>query len=115
LEQRFRAAQPLLTEDDRLGHANRVGNQAIYPLSDLLGSAVSLNERHRRRRQARRGRRRVFRRVCEAGEPKENRVDRRLRRNQSGKRKVVVMIRERGGKTLPGVFRNEGDALTFIR
>jgi hypothetical protein len=44
-----------------------------------------------------------------------NRVDRRLRRNQSGKRKVVVVIRERGGKTLPGVFRNEADALSFIR
>jgi hypothetical protein len=46
---------------------------------------------------------------------KENRVDRRKRRNQSGKRKVGVVIRERGGKTLPGVFRNEADALTFIR
>src|ERR1700686_3138891 len=39
---------------------------------------------------------------------RENRVDRRLRRNQSGKRKVVVVIRERGdsGRTLPGVFRS---------
>jgi ISXO2-like transposase domain len=46
---------------------------------------------------------------------RENRRDRRLRMNQTGKRKVVVVIRERGGKTLPGVFRNEGDALTFIR
>jgi hypothetical protein len=46
---------------------------------------------------------------------REDRKDRRLRRNQSGKRKVVVVIRERGGKTLPGVFRNEGDALHFIR
>ena len=25
------------------------------------------------------------------------------------------MIRERNGKTLPGVFRNEADAVTFIR
>jgi hypothetical protein len=31
----------------------------------------------------------------------ENRRDRRLRMNQSGKRKVVVVIRERDGKTLP--------------
>jgi transposase-like protein len=46
---------------------------------------------------------------------REDRKDRRLRQNQSGKRKVVVVIRERGGKTLPGVFRNEADALTFIR
>jgi hypothetical protein len=46
---------------------------------------------------------------------REDRKDRRLRQNQSGKREVVVVIRERGGKTLPGVFRNEADALTFIR
>jgi transposase-like protein len=46
---------------------------------------------------------------------REDRKDRRLRQNQSGKRKVVVVIRERGGKTLPGVFRNEADAVTFIR
>jgi hypothetical protein len=37
---------------------------------------------------------------------RENRRDRRLRQNQSGKRRVVVVIRERGGKTLPGVFRS---------
>jgi transposase-like protein len=46
---------------------------------------------------------------------RENRVDRRLRQNQSGKRKVVVVIRERGGNTLPGVFRSEAEALSFIR
>src|SRR4029077_5410370 len=32
---------------------------------------------------------------------KENRVDRRLAKNQNGKRKVVVVVRERGGRTLP--------------
>src|SRR5579864_9440149 len=46
---------------------------------------------------------------------RENRKDRRKRLHQNGKRKVVVVIRERNGKTLPGVFRNEADALTFIR
>src|ERR1700680_1890331 len=46
---------------------------------------------------------------------RENRRDRRLRQHQSGKRKVVVVIRERGGKTLPGVFASEASALTFIR
>jgi transposase-like protein len=46
---------------------------------------------------------------------RENRRDRRLRQNQSGKRKVVVVIRERGGNTLPGVFATEADALSFIR
>jgi transposase-like protein len=46
---------------------------------------------------------------------KEKRVDRRLAVNQSGKRKVVVVIRERNGNTLPGVFRSEAEALNFIR
>jgi hypothetical protein len=35
--------------------------------------------------------------------------------NQSGKRKFVVVIREKGGETLPGVFKTEGDALSWIR
>jgi transposase-like protein len=46
---------------------------------------------------------------------RENRRDRRLRENRSGKRKVVVVIRERGGRTLPGVFGSEAEALSFIR
>jgi transposase-like protein len=46
---------------------------------------------------------------------KENRVDRRLARNQNGKRKAVVIIRERNGRSLPAVFRTEGQALSFIR
>jgi hypothetical protein len=45
----------------------------------------------------------------------ENRRDRRLRQYQSGKRKVVVVIRERDGKTLPGVFASEVAALNSIR
>jgi transposase-like protein len=45
----------------------------------------------------------------------ENRRDRRLRMNQSGKRKTVVVIRERDGKTLPAVFASEVAALNFIR
>ena len=46
---------------------------------------------------------------------REDRKDRRKVANMSGKRKAVVIIRERGGKTPPGIFRNEADALTFIR
>jgi hypothetical protein len=46
---------------------------------------------------------------------RENRRDRRLRENRSGKRRVVVIIRERGGEALPGVFRSEAEAVTFIR
>jgi transposase-like protein len=45
---------------------------------------------------------------------REDRVDRRLRRNMSGKRKCVVVVRERGGETLPGVFKSEGSALSWI-
>lgn len=46
---------------------------------------------------------------------KQNRVDRRLAENRTGKRKVVVVIRERGGDTLPAVFKSEAKALDFIR
>lgn len=38
---------------------------------------------------------------------KENRVDRRLAVNQTGKRRVVVALRERNGSTLPFVFQAE--------
>ncbi|HEX4053023.1 MAG TPA: IS1595 family transposase [Tepidisphaeraceae bacterium] len=43
------------------------------------------------------------------------RVDRRFLENQSGKRKAVVVIRERDGSTLPAVFRTEGQALNWVR
>jgi transposase-like protein len=46
---------------------------------------------------------------------RENRIDRRLSENKSGKRKVVVVIRERNGNSLPAVFKTEGHALSFIR
>jgi hypothetical protein len=46
---------------------------------------------------------------------KENRRDRRLASNQSGKRKAVIIIRERNGRSLPTMFRTEGQALSFIR
>src|SRR6202040_1400435 len=46
---------------------------------------------------------------------RENRRDRRLARNQTGKRKAVIIIRERNGRSLPAVFRTEGQALSFIR
>jgi hypothetical protein len=46
---------------------------------------------------------------------REDRLDRRFAENQSGKRKAVVVIRERGGETLPAVFKSESHALSFIR
>jgi transposase-like protein len=46
---------------------------------------------------------------------KVNRRDRRLAKNQNGKRQCVVVIRERDGKVLPAAFRSESDALSFIR
>ena len=45
---------------------------------------------------------------------KENRRDRRLTKNQNGKRKVVVIVRERGGNSIPAVFKSEADAIGFI-
>lgn len=46
---------------------------------------------------------------------RENRRDRRLLRNQNGKRQCVVVIRERDGHILPAVFKGESEALSFIR
>jgi transposase-like protein len=45
----------------------------------------------------------------------ENRRDRRLAENQTGKRRVVVVIRERGGDSLPAVFKSEAAATSFIK
>jgi len=45
---------------------------------------------------------------------KENRIDRRLAKNQNGKRRVVVVMRERNGRTLPFVFKSEGEAVETI-
>jgi hypothetical protein len=46
---------------------------------------------------------------------RENRRDRRLLRNQTGKRKVVVIVRERNGNGVPAVFKSETQAISFIR
>lgn len=46
---------------------------------------------------------------------RENRRDRRLHSNQNGKRKAVVIVRERNGNSVPAVFKIEGEALSFIR
>jgi transposase-like protein len=45
---------------------------------------------------------------------KENRVDRRLAKNQNGKRQVVVIMRERKGITLPFVFKSEAHSVQTI-
>jgi transposase-like protein len=45
---------------------------------------------------------------------KENRRDRRLAKHQTGKRQSLVVVRERGGSTLPAVFKSEGAALGWI-
>ena len=46
---------------------------------------------------------------------KENRKDRRLVENQKGTRQVVVVMRERGGRTLPYVFRSEDQSVEAIK
>jgi len=45
---------------------------------------------------------------------KKNRRDRRLAVNQTGKRQVVVIARERGGKTVASVHKSESDGVAFI-
>ena len=42
---------------------------------------------------------------------KTNRVDRRLKRHQTGKRRVVVAFRERSGRTLPFVAMSEAEGV----
>jgi hypothetical protein len=37
-----------------------------------------------------------------------------LAKNQNGKRRGVVIARERGGRSLPAVFKAEGAALAWI-
>ncbi len=46
---------------------------------------------------------------------RQNRRDRRFTQNQSGKRRVVVIVRERNGNSAPAVFKNEAQATAFIR
>jgi ISXO2-like transposase domain/Transposase zinc-ribbon domain len=46
---------------------------------------------------------------------KVDRVDRRRAEHQTGKRRSVVVLRERNGKTLPFVFKSEDAALPTIR
>jgi transposase-like protein len=46
---------------------------------------------------------------------KANRVDRRLAMNATGKRRVVVIMRQRGGNTLPFVFKSEVSSVPTIR
>ncbi len=45
---------------------------------------------------------------------KENRRDRRLSENQTGKRRVVVVMRERGGSTRPSVHRSEAAGVATV-
>lgn len=44
----------------------------------------------------------------------ENRKDRRLAKNQNGKRRVVVIMRERGGRTLPFVVKHEAESVPIL-
>jgi transposase-like protein len=44
-----------------------------------------------------------------------NRIDRRLAENRPGNRQVVMVMRERGGRTLAQVFAAEADAVATVR
>jgi transposase-like protein len=43
------------------------------------------------------------------------RIDRRLIQNLTGKRKSVIIMRERGGLSLPAVFKSEAASIAFIK
>jgi len=46
---------------------------------------------------------------------KENRRDRRLAKNQNGKRQCVVVIRERDGMVMPAAFKTEAEGVAYIQ
>lgn len=46
---------------------------------------------------------------------RKNRVDRRLAENQTGKRRVVVIARERHGRTATTVTKSEADGVAFVK
>lgn len=45
---------------------------------------------------------------------KADRIDRRMARHQTGKRRVVVVMRERAGRTVTGVFGSEAQSVAHI-
>ncbi|MEX0751606.1 MAG: IS1595 family transposase [Xanthobacteraceae bacterium] len=45
----------------------------------------------------------------------DNRIDRRLAKHQTGKRRVVVAFRQRKGRTLPFVVREEGEGVELAK
>ncbi|HXQ52877.1 MAG TPA: IS1595 family transposase [Stellaceae bacterium] len=45
----------------------------------------------------------------------EDRADRRLAEEQTGKRQVVVVVRQRGGRTITGVFKRESEGVAVVR
>ena len=46
---------------------------------------------------------------------RKDRIDRRLLKNRSGKRRVVVALRQRGGRTLTRAFLREAEGVLFAR
>ncbi|WMS42528.1 IS1595 family transposase [Acuticoccus sp. MNP-M23] len=46
---------------------------------------------------------------------KKDRVDRRLKEHQTGKRRVVVAFRERGGRVVPFICREEGEGVDIAQ
>jgi len=46
---------------------------------------------------------------------KSNRIDRRLKRHQTGERRVVIAMRERLGRTLPFVRKSEADGVELAK
>jgi hypothetical protein len=56
-----------------------------------------------------------FGRYVKPANYKDHRRDRRKAENQNGKRKAVVIVRERNGNSVPAVFGTESQALDWIK
>ena len=98
-----------------LGTSYKAAFVLAHKLREAMASEDQSAPEPRREREIRLDRRRLFRRLHQAREPQGPSPRSSLARNQNGKRQCVVVIRERDGHTLPGVFKSETDAVSFIR
>ena len=101
----------------QLGRDLNVTYKTAFVLAHKLREAMAADQAQYR--PVGRGRDRRRRPTSAAMSRQENykadRKDRRLAENQSGKRRVVVVMRERQGRTLPFVVKSEDEAVPMVR
>ena len=89
--------------------------KTAFVLSHKLREAMAREQARPPAQRQRRDRRRLFRRPCQAGEQGRGSQGPSPESEPIGKRQCVVIMRERGGRTLPFVVRSEGDAVPIVR